>query len=82
MDLNLPKKDGFEVLEEIRKDEKLKKMPVVILSTSDSGPDIIKSYEKSANCYVVKPVALDDFISTVKSIEKFWLSVAKLPENN
>ncbi len=79
LDLNLPKKSGFEVLQEIRSVESLKRIPVVVLSTSDSESDIMKSYDLNANCFVTKPVGLDEFIKIVMSIENFWLSVVKLP---
>jgi CheY-like chemotaxis protein len=79
LDLNLPRKNGFEVLEELRQDPDLKRIPVVILSTSDSEKDVMKSYDLHANCFVTKPVGLDEFIKIVMSIENFWLSVVKLP---
>lgn len=79
LDLNLPKKDGREVLGEIKKDPKLKRIPVVVLTTSRAEEDIIKTYDLHANCYITKPVDLDRFISVVKSIENFWLSIVKLP---
>jgi len=79
LDLNLPKKDGREVLAEIKADVALKRIPVVILTSSAAEQDIIKSYNLHANCYVTKPVDLDQFINVVKSIEHFWLSVVKLP---
>ncbi len=79
MDLNLPKKSGFEVLAELRQIPVLKRIPVVILSTSDSEQDILKSYDLHANCFVTKPVGLDEFIKIVMSIEDFWLSIVKLP---
>jgi len=79
LDLNLPKKDGREVLDDIKRDDRLKHIPVVILTTSQAEQDIVKSYELHANCYIAKPVDLDQFISVVKSIEDFWLSVVKLP---
>lgn len=80
MDLNLPKKSGFDVLAEIRQIPELKKIPVVILSTSDSERDILRSYDLHANCFVTKPVGLDEFIKIVMSIENFWLSIVKLPK--
>jgi CheY-like chemotaxis protein len=80
LDLNLPKKNGFEVLKEIRNTPELKRLPVVILSTSDSENDILKSYDMNANCFVTKPVGLDEFIKIVMTIEDFWLSIVKLPE--
>ena len=80
MDLNLPKKSGFDVLAEIRQIPELKRIPVVILSTSDSERDILKSYDLHANCFVTKPVGLDEFIKIVMSIENFWLSIVKIPK--
>jgi two-component system, chemotaxis family, response regulator Rcp1 len=79
LDLNLPKKDGREVLEEIKKSPKLKSIPVVILTTSASDADILRSYLLHANCYITKPVDLKGFLNVVKSIDNFWLSVVKLP---
>jgi CheY-like chemotaxis protein len=79
LDLNLPKKDGREVLAEIKGDPALRRIPVVVLTTSQAEQDIIRSYELHANCYVTKPVDLDQFISVVKSVEDFWLTVVKLP---
>jgi two-component system, chemotaxis family, response regulator Rcp1 len=79
LDLNLPKKDGREVLAEIKADEALKRIPVVILTSSAAEQDIVRSYNLHANCYVTKPVDLDQFINVVKSIEHFWLTVVKLP---
>jgi CheY-like chemotaxis protein len=79
LDLNLPKKDGREVLAEIKADDRLKNIPVVILTTSRAEQDILKSYDLRANCYVTKPVDLDQFISVVRSIEDFWLTVVALP---
>ena len=79
LDLNLPKKDGREVLMEIKKDEALRRIPVVVLTTSMAEEDIIRTYDYHANCYITKPVDFDQFIKVVKSIEDFWLSVVKLP---
>ena len=79
LDLNLPKKDGREVLREIKEDENLKCIPVVILTTSNAEEDLIETYKMNANCYITKPVDLDQFINVVKSIENFWLSIVKLP---
>ena len=79
LDLNLPKKDGREVLLDIKKDPELKKIPVVVLTTSQAEEDILKVYDLNANCYVSKPVDLGQFIDVVKSIEDFWLSIVKLP---
>jgi CheY-like chemotaxis protein len=79
LDLNLPKKDGREVLGEIKESPSLKTIPVVILTTSASEADILQSYQKHANCYITKPVNLDGFLKVVQSIDSFWLSVVKLP---
>ena len=79
LDLNLPKKDGREVLEEIKESPTLKIIPVVILTTSASEVDILESYRLHANCYITKPVDLEGFLKVVKSIDAFWLSVVKLP---
>ena len=79
LDLNLPKKDGREVLREIKQEEDLKRIPVVVLSISTAEKDILKSYDLHANCYVNKPVDFDQFTHVVKSIEDFWFSVVKLP---
>jgi len=79
LDLNLPKKDGYEVLAEIKQDPDLKRIPVVILTTSEAERDILQTYYMHANCYITKPVDLDQFITVVKSIETFWLNVVKLP---
>jgi chemotaxis family two-component system response regulator Rcp1 len=82
LDLNLPKKNGREVLAEIKNDPQLKRIPVIILTTSKAEEDILKSYDLHANCYVTKPAGLDQFIHAVKSIEEFWLTVVKLPGGN
>lgn len=79
LDLNLPKKDGREVLAEIKADERLRRIPVVILTTSEAEQDILRTYNLYANCYITKPVDLDQFITVVKSVENFWLSIVKLP---
>ena len=79
LDLNLPKKDGREVLVEIRGDPDLKRIPVVVLTTSESDEDILRAYNLNANCYIANPVDFDRFVSVVKSIGDFWLSVVKLP---
>ena len=79
LDLNLPKKSGREVLAEIKEDPDLKRIPVVILTVSEAEQDIIKSYNLHANCYITKPVNLEQFIEVVKSIEDFWLTVVLLP---
>jgi two-component system, chemotaxis family, response regulator Rcp1 len=79
LDLNLPKKDGREVLEEIKESPTLKSIPVVVLTTSASEVDILRSYRLHANCYITKPVGLDGFLEVVKSIDDFWLTLVKLP---
>lgn len=79
LDLNLPKKDGREVLAEIKRDPTLKRIPVVVLTTSQAEEDILRSYNLHANCYVTKPVDLNQFLTIVKAIEDFWLTVVKLP---
>ena len=79
LDLNLPKKDGRQVLAEMKADEALKTIPVVVLTTSEAEQDILRSYERHANCYETKPVDLEKFISIVRAIEDFWLAVVKLP---
>jgi two-component system, chemotaxis family, response regulator Rcp1 len=79
LDLNLPKKDGREVLQEIKESPTLKIIPVVILTTSAAEADILRSYLLHANCYITKPVSLDGFLTVVKSIEDFWMSVVRLP---
>ena len=80
LDLNLPKMDGREVLAHIKENEDLKTIPTVILTTSDAESDIVKSYQLQANCYLTKPVQLDNFEALVKSINDFWLTKAKLPQ--
>jgi len=79
LDLNLPKKGGREVLEEIKLDPSLKSIPVVILTTSAAEEDILRSYQLHANCYITKPVDLDQFLKVVKTIDNFWLAIVKLP---
>ncbi|OGS46226.1 MAG: response regulator [Elusimicrobia bacterium RIFOXYD2_FULL_34_15] len=79
LDLNLPKKDGREVLKEIKTDDKLKSIPVVVLTVSKSDEDILKSYNLHANSYITKPVDLTQFIKVAKSIQEFWLTIVKLP---
>jgi chemotaxis family two-component system response regulator Rcp1 len=79
LDLNLPRKGGREVLAEIKADAKLKCIPVVILTTSQAEQDIAESYNQHANCYIVKPVELEQFINVVRTIEGFWLQIVKLP---
>jgi len=79
LDLNLPRKDGREVLAEIKNDDKLKIIPVVILTTSSAEEDILRTYNLHANCFITKPIDLNQFIKVVKSIEDFWISIVKLP---
>jgi len=79
LDLNLPKKDGREVLEEVKNDDALSHIPVVILTTSEAEKDIVKSYKLHANCYVTKPMGIDQFVEVIKAIEDFWFSIVKLP---
>lgn len=79
LDLNLPKMDGREVLEHIKADKKLRRIPVVVLTTSKAEEDILKSYNLHANCYITKPVELDEFFHIIQTIEDFWLTVVKLP---
>jgi CheY-like chemotaxis protein len=81
LDLNLPVMDGREVLEKIKDDPDLKRIPVVILTTSKAEEDILKTYNLHANCYVTKPVDLDQFVNVVKSLEDFWLAIVKLPNH-
>jgi CheY-like chemotaxis protein len=80
LDLNIPKKNGFEVLAEIKSNPDLARVPVVILTTSQAERDILKSYNLHANCFVSKPVDVDEFLSVVRSTGEFWLSIVKLPE--
>ena len=79
LDLNLPRKDGRELLAEIKRDEQLKRIPVVVLTTSEAEEDISRAYRLKANCYIAKPPQLDDLVKIVKSIEEFWFRVARLP---
>lgn len=81
LDLNLPRKNGLEVLQEIKQDSNLRQIPVVILTTSRAEEDIKNSYDRHANCYISKPVDLDQFFDVVRSVENFWLSTAKLPSH-
>lgn len=80
LDLNMPKKDGREVLAEIKADQQLRRIPVVMLTTSTAEHDILDSYDLHANCYIAKPVDLDQFVSVVKTIEDFWLTIVNLPK--
>jgi CheY-like chemotaxis protein len=79
LDLNLPKKDGRQVLAEIKSAENLKRIPVVILTTSQAEEDVLKTYDLHANCYITKPIDLNQFLHVVRSIENFWLSIVVLP---
>ncbi|MDJ0798588.1 MAG: response regulator [Calothrix sp. MO_167.B12] len=79
LDLNLPKKDGREVLAEIKADNLLRRIPVVVLTTSQAEEDVLKAYNLSANCYITKPVDFDQFVKIVQSIENFWFTIVKLP---
>lgn len=79
LDLNLPRKDGREVLAEIKQDPSLRLIPVVILTTSKAEQDILKTYNLHANCYITKPLDMDDFVRVVRSIEEFWLTTVTLP---
>ncbi len=79
LDLNLPRKDGREVLAEIKGDESLRRIPVVILTTSQAEQDVLRSYDLHANCYITKPLDLDQFMEVIHSVEGFWLTVVKLP---
>jgi chemotaxis family two-component system response regulator Rcp1 len=79
LDLNLPRMDGRDLLAKIKTDPKTRRIPVVILTTSKAEEDIIKSYDLHANCYITKPVDLDQFINVVKSVEEFWFTIVKLP---
>jgi CheY-like chemotaxis protein len=81
LDLNLPRKNGDEVLEEIRDDPDLRALPVVVLTSSDSHKDIVKSYELCANAYITKPVDPDEFIEIIRAFEQFWLQVVRLPND-
>jgi CheY-like chemotaxis protein len=81
LDLNLPKKDGREVLAVVKSDPELKRIPVVILTSSEAENDIFRSYDLHANCYVAKPVDLDQFIQTIQTIKHFWLHIVKLPSD-
>lgn len=81
LDLNMPKKSGHEVLQEIKSDDALKHIPVIVMTISKTEEDILKSYNLHANAYIVKPVELNQFINAVKSIENFWLTVVRLPKS-
>jgi CheY-like chemotaxis protein len=79
LDLNLPKKSGIEVLTEIKSDPDLRRIPVVILTTSAAEQDVVRSYNLHANCYITKPVELQQFLDVVRAIEEFWITIVKLP---
>ena len=81
LDLNLPKKDGRELLQEIKVDPELKRIPVVILTTSEADADILETYGNHANCYLTKPVDMGQFLEIVKILEEFWLTIVKLPSH-
>jgi chemotaxis family two-component system response regulator Rcp1 len=81
LDLNLPRKDGRELLADIKNDSNLRRIPVVILTTSKSEEDIIKTYDLHANCYITKPMDLEKFIKVIRSVEDFWFTIVKLPPN-
>lgn len=81
LDLNLPKKTGLEVLKEIKEDPSLRRIPVVVITTSRAEQDIVRSYDLHANCYITKPVDLGQFLEVVKSIDDFWLAIVRLPPN-
>ena len=80
LDLNMPKMDGREFLAKVKFDENFKRIPVIVLTTSESEEDILRTYDLLANCYITKPVDLDEFIKVVKFIEEFWLNIVKLPK--
>jgi two-component system, chemotaxis family, response regulator Rcp1 len=80
LDLNLPRKDGRQVPKEIKNDDSLKRIPVVVLTTSKSEEDVLRAYDLHANCYITKPVDFNRFMEVVKSIENFWLTVVRLPD--
>ena len=79
LDLNLPKRDGREVLEDIKADQELRAIPVIVLTTSDDEHDVLRAYGLHANCYLTKPVDLDDFLEKIRSIENFWIKLVRLP---
>lgn len=82
LDLNLPRRDGREVLADIKSDPELRSIPVVILTTSQAEEDIVRTYDLHANCYITKPVDLEQFIMVVKSVEDFWFTIVKLPSDS
>jgi CheY-like chemotaxis protein len=80
LDINLPKKNGHEVLKEVKSNKSLKHIPVIMLTTSSSEVDILKSYQEHANCYLIKPMEVSDFLKVIEKIEDFWLSIVRLPK--
>ncbi len=80
LDINLPKKNGHEVLKEVKSNKLLQHIPIIMLTTSSSEMDILKSYQEHANCYLIKPMEISDFIQVVTKIEEFWLNLVKLPK--
>lgn len=80
LDINLPKKNGHEVLMEVKNNNLLKHIPIIILTTSSSEMDILKSYQEHANCYLIKPIEVSDFLKVIEKIEDFWLSIVRLPK--
>lgn len=82
LDLNLPKKSGYEVLEDVKKHQELRRIPVIILTTSEAETDVARAYAMGANCYITKPPDLDSFFTMVKSIYDFWLNLVELPSNS
>jgi chemotaxis family two-component system response regulator Rcp1 len=80
LDLNLPKRDGREILEEIKSKDSLRRIPVVVLTTSKADEDVLRSYNLHANCFINKPIDLDEFFRVIRAIENFWLTVVKLPQ--
>lgn len=81
LDLNLPKKDGRELLGEVKTDPDLRQIPIIVLTTSAAEQDIARAYKLHANCYLTKPIQMDDFLKTIRSVEDFWLSVVRLPSH-
>lgn len=81
LDLNLPKKSGREVLQEIKQDDRLKRIPVVILTTSAAEEDIVRTYDLNANCYITKPVDFEKFVQVIRAIDQFWLGLVTLPSS-
>jgi CheY-like chemotaxis protein len=79
LDLNLPKKDGRELLAEMKQDESLRQIPVIVLTTSQAEQDVHRAYKLHANCYLTKPIDVDEFIGKIRSLEEFWLSIVRLP---